>query len=1534
MRLKRRICLVLAMAFALSLIVGLALLTAAAQSVTLLQSDMVTALQEANGQAQAFDGGTYRAYYGIPGATEIQPMTMDNDNEEGMFVWNSANENAYVKGNGFNVNFAVEKGYKESQEAWNMFAKSHTMAMLGFDITRDANFSIGHEAGTSDPTGLHGYFYYIVERGGAYILAARKAADQQNYAADDYADSFNVLAGDRVFVAFTSSNEYTCYYNIEFAFTISDPVSGDDLKALQNGSSFGQVITEGAGYAVLADKAVIEVADYNGGVPRYLIARPNGIWARHDNTDADGYTGDADWSAGPGDYVMYDGSKGEMAIGPNRGILIRATMTEDGSLTIGNEAFIHTGHLDLSLRIWIEKDGLADVRLDRTFKDLRQFAENPEADSNVSFSQDALAVECGNLSAGDVVNILYRTNGYKNYSQYDPTFTFAEVNEEFVQELKADAMLSANAINENRGGTSYYADYRFAIGTILSNEPFAQFSSQKVGDQSADVSTWDGEFYITPWEMRVENSSQKVMIVLTARLDCSLTIAQDAIAKVTEDYKDLRIDVVVKSGSVYKTYTSQYRSMFRDAAANEFVPGTFNLQEGDEVYFVYSTAKYGNGAIPVPSFKFGPVVENSAQPDVDANVIMLDTKLNGGQKTAFAYGSAQFLTGTVEDPIAFDAFDTPFAWNTDIHDTMYVQALRTGTTQQTSGPYAFGQELFSESHDYEFIYKIEIEKDAYLDITHEAFAGSQYYAYNRVKIVLQRTVGDETIYITKSDKQRASRSGSSLTSELQEANSLTAAVGNVRAGDVVYVSVYTPDNEPWPVCIDMFNPVFTFGQVRTDLAETITQSEVLSYLAASEGAPVTQLSALVDVHYYSGNADAGIRNNFNVFNKTEANEDTTESNASYRKGSEGESPWYSARISPSKVFSFYGNDAIMQYTAKQDGVRVRLSHGAIGKWNWGGGYSGIKVSVRRSGETSLTQLSDKTTLMGSVPADYYFSDLPDDLILNEEDELYVSYYVTSIGNYAELWLNVTAVFGVDLSAFDRSRDIETSEMVAGETNPFAEVELLEGDYPSQLQANTDTFADDGIALSADSDAVIRLTAKQNVCVRIDEQAAGLSILAYRNGEAVSGIVVHAAAGDVVEFVLNSSSLSRIAPIVVRFDANAYDYTKHDSVSSESIDAAEMYSRIYLPQASGKDTVLASFDLLNGKVNDPSVTREYENNRDFDVLVGQDAFASMRLVTESGDFSLRMAAHMDYDAIVKFTVKQNSVVSITHPAAGFDVWAFDTRGIKIVAEDAEGTRVTLLNKKILQSELTDSRYAADQYGLSGIHLAAGDTLYFVYYSETTSSSEMNINPTFHIETAGYDETKRPDFASVKLLDPLREQAIADIEGHFANFAEEDYSAYDWMEMTRLVHQAVVTMGDLLTEEDIVAQRDGTIAALDAYQTTEEQEAALNTYKAQKEAELTALFEGLNEGDYSEENWAKIRTAYENGLTLIRNATTQSRVDTQFEAAKTVLESVEKDGGTSGGCSGCSGGLHAVGLLGCSSAFVAAAAVLVLLRRKQR
>ena len=78
MRLKRRICLVLAMAFALSLTVGLALLTASAQSVTLSQADMVAALQEANGQAQAFDGGTYRAYYGIPGATEIQPMMMDN----------------------------------------------------------------------------------------------------------------------------------------------------------------------------------------------------------------------------------------------------------------------------------------------------------------------------------------------------------------------------------------------------------------------------------------------------------------------------------------------------------------------------------------------------------------------------------------------------------------------------------------------------------------------------------------------------------------------------------------------------------------------------------------------------------------------------------------------------------------------------------------------------------------------------------------------------------------------------------------------------------------------------------------------------------------------------------------------------------------------------------------------------------------------------------------------------------------------------------------------------------------------------------------------------------------------------------------------------------------------------------------------------------------------------------------------------------------------------------------------------------------
>lgn len=512
------------------------------------------------------------------------------------------------------------------------------------------------------------------------------------------------------------------------------------------------------------------------------------------------------------------------------------------------------------------------------------------------------------------------------------------------------------------------------------------------------------------------------------------------------------------------------------------------------------------------------------------------------------------------------------------------------------------------------------------------------------------------MFINKSDVNLTQGNPNDMTAILQKKNSLTCEVGNVVPGDVVYVIHYSPNQ--YPARIDAFDPVFEFYATKNGNAEYYTQSELISYLVATEGSTVTQASSQIDFQIYSGRFSSGIKNEFNAFNKTEDKQDSTEVNAFYATN-DGDR-WFKAKIASANLFATYGYDIIYSFKAKQDGIKVKLGHDAIEKWNWGADYSNIKVAIKKSGESAPTQLSDKITITGSVPKNYYFADINDYITLNTDDELYVVYYVTSIGNYASLNFSLNIAIGADLTKYADSAEFSSADYLIDSTNAFADVALLQGAYPSALNQNQDAFTQNGLNLKANSSSVVRYTMLKNAMILLKDTEANVKV--YLNGVEQSLGAIHAKADDVVDFCFNSNEAKTIDAPVFVFDADAYDFTKRESATTEKIDAAEMYSRIYTPIASGNETVLVRFELLNGKVNDPTVTKAYDSDLEFNKLVGQHAFAFMALTTELGDFSLRMGAHIDYDAIIKITAKQNIVVNITHPAAGYDVWAFDTRGV--------------------------------------------------------------------------------------------------------------------------------------------------------------------------------------------------------------------------------------------------------------------------------
>lgn len=64
------------------------------------------------------------------------------------------------------------------------------------------------------------------------------------------------------------------------------------------------------------------------------------------------------------------------------------------------------------------------------------------------------------------------------------------------------------------------------------------------------------------------------------------------------------------------------------------------------------------------------------------------------------------------------------------------------------------------------------------------------------------------------------------------------------------------------------------------------------------------------------------------------------------------------------------------------------------------------------------------------------------------------------------------------------------------------------------------------------------------------------------------------------------------------------------------------------------------------------------------------------------------------------------------------------------------------------------------------------------------------------------------------------------------------------------------------------------------------------KQQKKAQLQAYVDALNEEDYTEENWALIQAALEEGLEAIENATSISKVIEAYEEAIDEIDSVEK------------------------------------------
>jgi hypothetical protein len=290
-------------------------------------------------------------------------------------------------------------------------------------------------------------------------------------------------------------------------------------------------------------------------------------------------------------------------------------------------------------------------------------------------------------------------------------------------------------------------------------------------------------------------------------------------------------------------------------------------------------------------------------------------------------------------------------------------------------------------------------------------------------------------------------------------------------------------------------------------------------------------------------------------------------------------------------------------------------------------------------------------------------------------------------------------------------------------------------------------------------------------------------------------------------------------------------------------------------------------------------------------------ATVLKVTAGADMKLRVYSSKDYP----------------------DGWATHAAW-RFLTENTDGTRV-LVKQININGVNTKENIEAE------VHLAKGDIFYLSYQvmDGSNSSATSQLEPLFAVDTAGYDASARPDYASIAGLEALKDETAATLRAEYETLVGDGtvYSVGRAAEIEGFADDGINALADLTSAEEIQAVCDDALAKMRAVPTIAMEEAELKGFADEKKAELAAY---AVETDYTKANWVIVQDHISQANEAVDSAKTAAAINTAVARAKANIDKVEKK--TPGS------GVSLPLILGIAAGAAVIAAVCVLILRKKR
>lgn len=927
-------------------------------------------------------------------------------------------------------------------------------------------------------------------------------------------------------------------------------------------------------------------------------------------------------------------------------------------------------------------------------------------------------------------------------------------------------------------------------------------------------------------------------------------------------------------------------------AADSMLSDAGNVKTGDKVVVRVFGNEYGAKMSINPAFTFR---ESAAESFGETSVSSSD--ILGGIASNQTHTLSVF-DGRRRKVAEIGAF---YGKASETESPFDVYAENKCSVSADKGKYSIGLAGWYSDDKASSYYKISVSENCNLRLKNNAFTHGGYYNWTSVAVTREKENGSKTRVFSSSPVSSFSEGGGKTAYKEGEFYDYSFSVN---AGDAVYFEVV--GNE-YGSNIE-FNPEFVFSEQKPAEYEYVSAGSMVYNAKQTQGGTVEN-SALTSYRIMTGTIERPVA--FNSFTGESAS--YIPANASSPKSS----------LSATKMLVDNNYSVIVAVDILSD-CRFRFVHDAAARGTWADNYT--KVQIFKDGGEGAALLKETTVTTFAVAANYYCPDTYDAVA----GETYYFLYRTSDTYYAEFPLSVGYEAGA-LTELPESEE-KTAENFF-EENP-ASGELYEATF-SERTADGEAVllaysggayvSDSGVRAEKDCIVVpkgyeleVTFLAKENIRLSLSgaEGAKEILLAGGIEGETVE----HLKKGDTLTLVYGETER---AEWELSLKAERSKYAEGARKTGQTQETYDLFDMM-IQQATASEEVnqraLSAFRLSSGKLygdSAPLVCYDWGAGK----VTHPEATQYTGVQTLWYDFApyyskgTKILADNGYDTIIEVTVKEDSLVTLAHNDMPKEQWALNTY-VKALVQDADGTTVLLYDKVVTKTFESD-------YFAAAVHLKAGQSLLFVYYTPSTSYGAVDLLPSFTIDKEGYDGGKTLDFEAAREVKEYKEGLVEKLQALADSLDESAYSGTNWLDIQNYLSSGknkILEAPDKESADKIYGEYETLIRSV---KTSSESQAELNKFKEAKIAELKKFYDSLNRKDYSEENWNKLSQIYENGIATIRGQLNETKAENAYLSVRTTMENVEKGG------SGCG----SVGIP-FASAFIALGFAVWLLKKEKK